>query len=175
MSGVLTMDDEQDANGTCGDCGRRETAHVVQCPVDEDRRLELCTECYRERGPGIEICHIQQDSEWEVDATRAEPQINGLDERHMNNTASPAPGWLGNPHPMEEDSGVERWRVLKAFKEDLMQKVREDEFFPYHLGKVRGKRVACRCRSESETWPGDGDPCHLDVVHAALLGLYRNE
>ena len=159
----------------CDDCGEEEAERVVQCPIDEDLRLDLCADCYDERGPGIEVCHVRRDSDWEVNGGRASPNIEGGEKRHMNNTAFPAPGWIGNPHPMEGDSDEERWRVLKAYREDLLEKVREGEFFAYHLGKLRGKRVACWCRTESESWPGDGDPCHLDIVHAALLGLYREE
>ena len=159
----------------CDDCDERGAERSVQCPVDEDLRLDLCPECYDERGPGIEVCHVRRDSDWEVNGGRASPHVEGGEKSHMNNTAFPAPGWLGNPHPMEEDSDVERWRVLKAYREDFLRKVRDEEFFAYHLGKLRGKRVACWCRSESEEWPGEGDPCHLDVVNAALLGLYREE
>lgn len=159
----------------CDDCGGQEATRAVQCPIDEDRRLDLCADCYDERGPGIEVCHVRRDSDWDVNGGRASPNIEGGEKRHLNNTAFPAPGWLGNPHPMEEDSDVERWRVLKAYREDLFRKLREEEFFAYHLGKLRGKRVACWCRAEAEDWPGEGDPCHLDVVHAALLGLYREE
>jgi hypothetical protein len=160
----------------CDDCGDQEAERAVQCPVDEDRRLDLCADCYDERGPGIEVCHVRRDEDWDVNGGRASPRIEGAEKRHMGNTAFPAPGWIGNPHPMEEDSDVERWRVLKAFRRDLLEEVRDGEFFAYHLGKLRGKRVACWCRSESEDWPdGDGDPCHLDVVHAALMGLYREQ
>ena len=160
----------------CDDCGERPVERVVQCPIDEDRRLDLCAECYDDRGPGIEVAHVQRDSEWEVNGGRAAPRIEGMDKRHMGNTSFPSTGWIGNPHPMEEESDVERWRVLKGFREDLLRKVRDGEFFAHHLGKLRGKRVACWCRSIDEEWPdGDGDPCHLDVVHAALMGLYREE
>lgn len=157
----------------CDDCGEVEAEHVVQCPVDDDLRLELCAECYDERGPGIEVCHVHRDSGWDVNGGRAPPSDWGKDKRHLNNTAYPAPGWLGNPHLMNKASDTERWWVLKAYREDLLEKVRDAEFFAYHLGKLRGNSVACRCRSESESWPGEGDPCHLDVVNAALLGLYR--
>ena len=160
----------------CDDCGEREAERVVQCPIDEERRLDLCAECYDDRGPGIEVYHVQRDSGWEVNGGRAAPRIEGMDKHHMGNTSFPSAGWIGNPHPMEEESDVERWRVLKAFRRDLLEKVRDGEFFAHHLGKLRGKRVACWCRSADEEWPGgDGDPCHLDVVHAALMGLYREE
>src|SRR5699024_6451386 len=116
---------------------------------------------------------VRRDEDWDVNGGRASPNVRPGEKRHMGNTAFPAPGWIGNPHPMEEETDVERWRVLKAFRRDLLEKVRDGEFFAYHLGKLRGKRVAGWCRSESEDWPdGDGDPCHLDVVHAALMGLY---
>ncbi|EMA56809.1 DUF4326 domain-containing protein [Halococcus thailandensis] len=157
----------------CDDCGEQPGEQIVQCPIDEERRLDLCPDCYDERGPGIEICHVRRDEDWDVNGGRASPNVRPGEKRHMGNTAFPAPGWIGNPHPMEEDTEVERWRVLKAFRRDLLEKVRDGEFFAYHLGKLRGKRVACWCRSEREDWPdGDGDPCHLDVVHAALMGLY---
>jgi hypothetical protein len=160
----------------CDDCGEQHATRAVQCPIDEDRRLDLCADCYDERGPGIDVCHVRRDEDWDVNGGRASPKVEGGEKSHMGNTAFPAPGWIGNPHPMEEDSDVERWRVLKAFRRDLLEKVRDGEFFAYHLGKLRGKRVACWCRSESEDWPDDdGDPCHLDVVHAALMGLYRAE
>jgi hypothetical protein len=160
----------------CNDCDGQEAERAVQCPIDEDRRLDLCADCYAERGPGIEVCHVRCDEDWDVNGGRASPKIEGDEKSHMGNTAFPAPGWIGNPHPMEEESGVKRWRVLKAFRRDLLEKVRDGEFFAYHLGKLRGKRVACWCRPESEDWPdGEGDPCHLDVVHATLMGLYRKE
>ena len=111
----------------------------------------------------------------EVNGGRAAGELADAEKHHMNNTAYPVPGWLGNPHPMDDDSDEERWRVLKWFREDLLTTVQEEPMFAYHLSKLRGKRVACWCRSEREEWPGDGDPCHLDIVNAALLGLYRSE
>jgi hypothetical protein len=159
----------------CDDCGDQEAVESVQCPVDEDLRLDLCEACYNERGPGIDVCHVQRDSNWDINGGRASGQQTNAKKRHMNNTAYPTPGWLGNPHSMEDDSDEERWRVLKWFREEFLTNVRDDQFFAYHLGNLRGKRVACWCRSERKDWPGEGDPCHLDVVNAALLGLYRNE
>ena len=159
----------------CDDCGEREAAHAVQCPIDGERRLNLCPTCYDEHGPGIEVCHVRHDSDWDINGGRAPAKLEGMEKRHMGNTAYPAPGWIGNPYSMEEQTDVERWRVLKAFREDLLEKVREEEFFAYHLGRLRGKRVACWCRRESENWPDEGNPCHLDVVHAALMGVYANQ
>lgn len=159
----------------CDDCGDQQAVKSVQCPVDEDLRLDLCETCYNERGPGITVCHVQRDTDWEVNGGRAAGELADAEKHHMNNTAYPVPGWLGNPHPMDDDSDEERWRVLKWFREDLLTTVQEEPMFAYHLSKLRGKRVACWCRSEREEWPGDGDPCHLDIVNAALLGLYRSE
>ena len=168
------LDEPPEHAPPCERCGDREAEHLIRCPVDDELRLGLCGECYGERGPGIEVCHVRRDSDWEVNGSRASPNIQGGEKRHLNNTSFPAPGWLGNPHPMEEESDVERWRVLKAYRSDLLRKLRDEEFFAYNLGKLRGKRVACWCRSTSEEWPGDGDPCHLDVVHAALMGVYAD-
>lgn len=169
IGGVL-----EEPTSLCDDCSERVTVESVQCPVDEDCRLDLCDTCYQDRGPGIKICHVQMD-DWDVYGDRAPPRIEGDKKRHMNNTVYPESGWLGNPYPMEEDSEIERWRVLRSFKSDFFDKFQDDGFFPYHLGKLRGKEVACRCRSADQQWPGEGAPCHLDIVHAALLGLYRDE
>ncbi len=158
----------------CDDCGEQEAERVVQCPVDEDRRLDLCAECYDERGPGIEICHVRQDSDWEVNGGRAPARLEGFSKRHMNNVAYPAPGWIGNPYRIEEDTIAERQRVLAAFKRDLLQRLQEETLFPVHLAALRGKRVACWCRAADEE-RSPATACHLDVVNAALLGMYREE
>ncbi|RJT07514.1 DUF4326 domain-containing protein [Halococcus sp. IIIV-5B] len=159
----------------CNDCGERRPKGFVQCPVDnEDLRVPLCEECSNERGPGIEVCHVRYDSDWEVNGGRISANVPGSEKRHLDNTSFPAPGWLGNPHQMENESGAERWRVLRAYRQDLLNKLREDSLFAFHLGELRGCRVACWCRSSLETWPGDRDPCHLDIVHAALMGVYAD-
>ena len=158
----------------CDDCGEQEAERAVVCPVDEDLRLNLCEECYQERGPGLEVCHVRRDSDWEVNGGRAPAQLEGAEKRHMNNTAFPAPGWLGNPSQMDEETVAERQRVLTAYRHDLLRKTREGMLFATHLGKLRGKRVACWCRAEGEQRRPD-NACHLDVVNAALLGVYAEQ
>ena len=169
--------DEPERPRPCDDCESDEATTTVRCPVDEDLRLDLCADCLADRGPGLSVCHVTRDEEWDVNGGRRSPEVDGAEKRHMNSVSYPTPGWIGNPHEMEQHTSEERQRVLRAFKHDLMRKLHEEEMFALYLGKLRGKRVACWCRSESESWGegSDGRPCHLDVVNAALLGLYREE
>lgn len=155
----------------CDDCSEQEAERAVVCPVDDELRLDLCVECYEERGPGLQVCHVRRDSNWEVNGGRALAQLEGAEKRHMNNTVFPAPGWLGNPYEMGRETVAERQRVLTAYRHDLLRKIREETLFATHLGKLHGKRVACWCRTEDEQRRPE-NPCHLDVVNAALLGVY---
>ena len=158
----------------CDDCSEQEVERAVICPVNEDLRLDLCEDCYDERGPGLQMCHVRRDSGWEMNGGRAPAQLEGAEKRHMGNTTFPVPGWLGNPYEMDEETVAERQRVLAAYRHDLLRKIREETLFATHLGKLRGKRVACWCRAENEQ-RRPANACHLDVVNAALLGVYAEE
>jgi len=166
--------DAREEGPPCDDCGEQEAERAVVCPVDEDLRLDLCRECYEERGPGLQVCHVRRDSNWEVNGGRAPAQLEGAEKRHMNSVAYPTPGWIGNPYEMAEDTIAERQRVLTAFKHDLLRRLREETLFPVHLAALRSKQVACWCRTADEE-RSETNACHLDVVEAALLGLYATE
>ena len=71
-----------------------------------------------------------RDSGWKVSGNRAPARIENSERRHMCNTASPAPNWLGNPQSIEEGSDIEPWEVPKAYRKDPLRKVREEGFFP---------------------------------------------
>lgn len=151
----------------CDDCGDQVAGTHVQCPIDEDRHLALCEPCYEMRGPGIEICHVSYDDGWDVNGGCAAPAIQGGEKRHLNNTGYPKPGWLGNPYEVGRDG--DRQDVLRQYRDDLLRKCRVDGMFVFHLSRLRGKRVVCDEGRTPET------ACHLDVVHATLMGLYRDE
>lgn len=155
----------------CDDCNDQEAVETVQCPIDEERRLDLCEECYEARGPGIDIYHVTVNDDWDINGGRASGELADSEKRHMNNTVFPAPGWLGNPFEIGQDG--DRHEVLRKYRRDLLEKCREEPIFVHHLSKVRDKRIACWCRSAAEERTPE-TRCHLDVVHATLMGLYRD-
>jgi len=89
--------------------------------------------------------------------------------RHMNNTVPPTPGWLGNPHEMDEDTVEERRRVIAAFARDFLDRVESDAQFRDAVRRLEGKRVSCWCRGVTQPRRPD-NWCHLDVVAAWLAG-----
>ncbi|AGC65567.1 hypothetical protein K745_gp42 [Haloarcula hispanica virus PH1] len=115
----------------------------------------------------LEVVHVGRSSET-LDVYGGRKRRDG-DLAHAQNTNPPAPGWLGNPYTMDDDSTAERRRVIAAWTDYVLERVKRDEDFADALERLRGKRVACWCRGVSQertpdTW------CHLDVVAAYLAG-----
>ena len=87
----------------------------------------------------------------------------------LNNTNPPAPGWLGNPHKMDDDTAAERRRVIAAYLRDFLDRVEESAQFRDAVDHVRDHTVACWCRGVSHERHEDNF-CHLDVVAAYQAG-----
>jgi hypothetical protein len=89
----------------------------------------------------------------------------------MNNTEAGDPGWLGNPHRMDDsrDDLAERRRVIAAFIPDFIDRLESDPTFREAVEDLRGERVACWCRGISQERT-ESNWCHLDVVAAWLDG-----
>lgn len=115
----------------------------------------------------LEVAHTARSAET-FDMYGARKRRNGQ-LCHMNNTNPPAPGWLGNPHEMDEKTVEERRRVIAAFLRDFLDRVAEDAQFRDAVERLRGQRVACWCRGVSQERTPDSW-CHLDVVAAWLSG-----
>lgn len=180
-STVIDHIGEQLANGdVCRDCFEGDVVKTVRCPIDETLTVSLCQDCLDARGTGIEIVHV--DEEFDVYGARGTPSLPGMEESHLNNVAHPVRGWLGNPylHDVDIDSDdyqpprEKRLESLELYKYDLLEKIKEEPIFAYHLRKIRGKRVACYDRHSDESIE-DTHPTHLDVVNAALHGLYDRD
>lgn len=116
----------------------------------------------------ITVCHRQNAN---ID-TYGGRNRNGGTLRHMNNTEPPAPGWLGNPYPMDEDKKndpEERRRVVAAFLPDFFDRIGENEEFRAAVEGLRGQRVACWCHGPSTDVTVENF-CHLDAVRCYLDG-----
>lgn len=88
---------------------------------------------------------------------------------HMGNTNPPAPGWLGNPYEMQEDTVEERRRVIASYLVDFAERIESDAEFRRAVESLRGQTVACWCRGVTQERQPD-NWCHLDVVRCWLDG-----
>jgi hypothetical protein len=88
--------------------------------------------------------------------------------RDMLDTPVGEPGWLGNPHRVDDHGragSIERFRI--AFESRL----ENDSTFRRAVANLHGKTLGCWCRSVTATEPA----CHGDVIveHAERLASKR--
>lgn len=89
----------------------------------------------------------------------------GYDGNHMNNTEIGERGWLGNPYTVDEHG---REGSIEKFREDLEERLEEDESFKAAVADITGQKLGCWCQDLEE----EGPACHGEIIkeHADRLG-----
>jgi len=91
---------------------------------------------------------------WDVEIGRADGGTSD-----MSNTEPTAPGWIGNPYRMSD--GYSREEAVELFREDFIEKLRNDDEFRAAVDELEGKTLGGHCKPKA---------CHGDVIVAYLRG-----
>jgi len=109
-----------------------------------------------------EVVHVEKDT-YDVYIGRGNGGQRQID---MSNTEPTNRGWLGNPHPTEDDRKCPycnkyhtREKAIQLYREDFYQKIENNAEFRRSVNDLKGKTLGCWCRPEK---------CHGDVIVAYL-------
>ena len=100
------------------------------------------------------VVNMKNVRTWDVDIGRA----NG-GTADMSNTEPTNPGWIGNPYRMSD--GYTREEAVDLFREDFIEKLRNDAEFRAAVDDLEGKTLGGHCKPKA---------CHGDVIVAYLRG-----
>jgi len=101
-----------------------------------------------------EVVNMKNARTWDVNIGRADGGT-----ADMSNTEPTEPGWIGNPYRMSE--GYTREEAVDLFREDFIEKLRNDDEFRAAVDDLEGKTLGGHCKPKA---------CHGDVIVAYLRG-----
>jgi hypothetical protein len=157
------------------DADRLELSQLAPCPTCMDEHGLVPADQFATDGgtrpgpksPGIKVCNMAR-SHGKIDVNGGRYRRSGK-LYHLANSGGTAPGWLGNPLRMDDDTRAERRRVIAGYVRVFLERVESDPDFREAVERLRGMRVGCWCRGISQDRTPDNF-CHLDVVDAWLRG-----